>query len=234
MPRKPITAKASPRSSSPRPTKASTKAPTKTKAAARAKPPAPTQAAQCQQLGAAALRLLAKKSWNELQLRDVARAARIPLPDLVTLCPSKIDLVSLILNELTRGLGAGHVPESGAATHDLLFDVAMSWFEGLAPHKQAVAALHTGLRHDPVTLLCARSGFARVARYLLSLAGADQEGQLGARSLGFGLALFRALPVWLEDEADLSQTMARLDTDLRRAQSVLSRFARQGSTPAGG
>ncbi len=217
MPSKRTTAKASLRSSSPRTTKKG--------AAPRAAPSPPTQGAQRQRLGAAALRLLAKKSWDELQLRGVARAAQVPVQDLLTLCPSKIDLVSLILGELTRSLGASHVPETGAAAHDRLFDVAMSWFEALAPHKRAVAALHVGLRRDPLTLLCARSGFAAVARFLLSLAGADQEGQLGARSLGFGLALFRALPVWLEDEADLGRTMARLDTDLRRVGTLLSRFA---------
>ena len=214
MPSKRTSAKASLRSSSPRPTK-------------QVKAPHAVSSAQAEQrLGAVALRLLAKKSWDELQLRAVARAAQVPLQDLLTLCPSKIELVSLILSELTRSAGASYVPETDAAAQDRLFDVAMSWFDALAPHKRAVAALHVGLRRDPLTLLCARSGFAAVARFLLSLAGADQGGQLGARSLGFGVALFRALPVWLEDEADLGRTMARLDTDLRRAESVLSRFAR--------
>ena len=217
MPSKRTTAKASSRPSSPRAAKAA--------AAPRAKSPARrSPAAQRQRLAVAALRLLAKKSWDELQLSAVARAAQVPLGDLLTLCPSKIELVSLILNELTRSAGASPVPETGAAAHDQMFDVAMRWFEALAPHKRAVAALHAGLKRDPLMLLCARPGFAAVARFLLSLARADQGGQLAARSLAFGLVLFRALGVWLEDEADLDRTMARLDTDLRRAESVLGRF----------
>jgi hypothetical protein len=173
-------------------------------------------------VAAAALRLLAKTSWDALQLSRVARAAKLSLKDLRAICPSKIELVSLILSELTQA--TAHVPETGATAHDQLFDVAMSWFEALTPHKQAVAALYAGLRRDPLTLVFAGRGFAAVAGWLFSLAGADQGGQLGARSLAFGLALFRALPVWLEDEADLGRTMARLDTDLRRAETLLGRF----------
>jgi hypothetical protein len=30
----------------------------------------------------------------------------------------------------------------------------------------------------------------------------------------------RALPVWLDDDREMSQTMAKLDTDLRRASWV--------------
>ncbi len=219
MPSKRTTAKASSRPPSPRASK-------KKAAAPRAEVPARTPAAPHRRLGVAALRLLAKKPWDELQLTAVARAAGVPLKDLITLCPSKIELLSLILSELARDVAAHHVPEPGATAHDQLFEVAMSWFEALEPHKPAMAALHAGLRRDPLTLLCARHGFAAVARWLLSLAGADQGGQLGARSLAFGLALFRVLPVWLEDEADLGRTMARLDSDLRRAEMVLGRFAR--------
>jgi hypothetical protein len=177
---------------------------------------------QRQLVGAAALRLLEKTAWDELQLSRVARAAKLPLADLLTLCPSKIELVSLILSDLTRT--TAHVPETGASAHDQLFDVAMSWFEALSPHKRAVATLHAGLRRDPLALMGVGRGFAAVAGRLLSLAGADRGGQLGARRLAFGLVLFRALPVWLEDEDDLGRTMARLDTDLRRADTLLGRF----------
>lgn len=178
-----------------------------------------------QRLGAAALKLLAKKPWNELQLTSVARTAGVPRGELLTLCPSKVELVSLILTELARKADARYMPEAGADAHDRLFDVAMSWFEALAPDKRALAALHAGLKRDPVTVLAARSGFAAVARWLMTLADADQGPWVSARSLAFALVLFRVLPVWLDDDADLSRTMARLDSDLRRADSFFERFA---------
>ena len=215
MPSKQTTAKASSRSS-PR-TASRRKA-----AAGTAEPPLGAAAISRQLVGAVALRLLAKSSWETLQLRRLARAAKVPLEDLLMLCPSKIELVPLILSELTRT--TLHVPEAGASAHDQLFDVAMSWFEALTPHKQAVTALHAGLRRDPLLLVSAGRSFVTVAGWLLSLTGADQGGQLGARRLAFALALLRALPVWLEDDADLGRTMARLDSDLRRADALLGRL----------
>ena len=173
-------------------------------------------------LADAALRLLAKRPWQELTLAAVARAAKLKLAELQRIAPSKPRLFGLILKRLGAEVAAQHKAESGE-THDRMFDVAMAWFDALAKHKKAVASLYDGLRRDPLSLVAARGDILEAAHWLMALAEADSGPALSLRALGFAAVLGHAVPAWLEDGPDLAKTMARLDTDLRRGESVLKR-----------
>ncbi len=83
-------------------------APSKTKTT-RTKPPADPQT----RLADAALKRLARQAWPELTLVATARAARISLADLQTLCGSKPALFGLILRRIGADVAARHVPEPG-------------------------------------------------------------------------------------------------------------------------
>lgn len=211
------------------PKKAAARPATKTtarkKAARRAPtPPEPVAADAELRLVETALKILAKKPWREVHLAQVARTAEVPLAELTRLCPSKVELLSLIARQLARKTQARYVPDAEASSYDRVFEVAMSWFEALAPYKRAAASLHAGLRRDPLTVMAARAGITAAAGWLLALAQADQGSLVGARNFMFAVALGRALPVWLTDDADLSRTMAFLDKDLRRAETLFGRF----------
>jgi ubiquinone biosynthesis protein COQ9 len=176
-------------------------------------------------LADAALRLLAKKPWRELSLAAVAKAAKIPVAELQTLAPAKPALPALILQRLGAETAARYKHDRGAQTlRDRMFDVAMTWFDVLAPHKPAMRALYEGLRNDPLLLLGERGAFLSAAEWLMTLAEADNGGATTLRAAGFAAALMRAVPVWLTDDSDLTKTMARLDGDLRRGESLLGRF----------
>jgi hypothetical protein len=69
-------------------------------------------------------------------------------------------------------------------------------------------------------LLAARDAILSAAGWLLVLAEADTGPSSALKSTGVALALGRAIPVWLDDGKDLAKTMARLDGDLRRAESL--------------
>ena len=43
-------------------------------------------------------------------------------------------------------------------------------------------------------------------------------------AVGFAAILGRAIPVWLDDDNDLTKTMARLDGDLSRGESWLGKL----------
>jgi hypothetical protein len=172
-------------------------------------------------LADAALKLLAKTRWDELALVRVAKAAKVPLASLQTIAPSKPALIGLILARLGRDTAARYKPDSGSASaRDRIFDVAMTWFDVLAPRKAAIRALYEGLRHDPLTLLAARGEFVAAAEWLLVLAEADKGPANAVRAAGLAIALARAVPVWLDDGKDLAKTMARLDGDLARGESL--------------
>lgn len=184
--------------------------------AAARKAPAETRLAE------AALKLLAKKPWRTLALAEVARAAKISLAALHGLAPAKPALIALVLDKLGDDLAEAYEPDRGGATaRDRLFDVAMAWFDSAAKHKRAIKSLYEGLRSDPFTLIAARGAFVRAAEWLMTLAEADTGPALALRAAGFAAILARAVPVWLEDDAGLAKTMATLDGDLRRGESLL-------------
>jgi AcrR family transcriptional regulator len=182
------------------------------------------------QLADAALKCLAKTRWDELALADVAKAAKIPLTTLQTLAPSKSALLGLILARLGHDVAARYKRDSGSdSARDRIFDVAMTWFDVLAARKQAVRSLYNGLKRDPLALVAARGEILSAAGWLLVLAEADTGPSGTGKSAGLALALARAIPVWLDDGKDLAKTMARLDGDLRRAESMFG-FKKKAAT----
>jgi AcrR family transcriptional regulator len=172
-------------------------------------------------LADAALKCLAKTNWKDLALADVAKAARIPLTALQTLAPSKSALLGLILARFGHDVAQRYKRDSGSeSARDRIFDVAMTWFDVLAPRKAAIRALYDGFKRDPLALIALREEIASAAGWLIVLAGADTGPASGIKSTGLALALGHAIPVWLDDGKDLAKTMARLDGDLRRAESL--------------
>lgn len=174
-------------------------------------------------LAGAALKLLAKTAWPELTLAAVARAACVPPRELQAIASSKPALLGLILHRIGAEVAVRYRPEPGSA-HDRLFEVAMCWFDVLVPERKAVRALYDGLKRDPLTLVAARAGIVDAASWLLTLAEADTGPALPLRALALAAALGRAVPVWLDDDKDLTRTMACLDMDLTRADTILDRM----------
>jgi hypothetical protein len=177
-------------------------------------------------LADAALKLLAKKRWSDLTLAQAAKAAKIPFAQLQPLAASKPALIGAILDRIGGETASRYKPDARSSARDRLFDVAMTWFEVLAPRKPAIRSLYDGLKHDPLSLLAARGAIVAAAGWLLALAEADTGPAVAMRSMGFALAIARAIPVWLDDGKDMAKTMARLDGDLRRGESV---FGKGGS-----
>ena len=175
-------------------------------------------------LADAALKLLVKKDWPTLTLAGVAKAAKVPLAQLHSLSGGKQALIVLMLDKFGAET-ARHYSPDGGTVRDRIFDVAMAWFDVLAPHKKALRALYDGLKFDPLALIALRGNFADAANWLLVLANADNGSFAAVRNAGFALILGRALPAWLDDDKDLTKTMAQIDGDLNRVEE-LAKFVR--------
>jgi AcrR family transcriptional regulator len=169
-------------------------------------------------LADAALKLLAKHRWSELTLAQVARAAKVPLAPLQATTPDKAALLGCILRHIGADVAKRYHPDRRSAdARDRLLDVALTWFEVLGPRAKAVRSLYEDLRRDPLSLIASRAGIVASASWLLTLAEADTGASLTARALAFAGILARAIPVWLDDDEDMTATMAQLDADLRRS-----------------
>ncbi|HUB86168.1 MAG TPA: hypothetical protein VL971_10775 [Rhizomicrobium sp.] len=171
-------------------------------------------------LADAALKLLAKKAWRDLTLAEVAKAAKIPLTALQS-SGGKPALIGMMLQKFGAETAQRYVPEKGAAAKDRVLEVAMTWFEVNATRKSAIGSLYDGLKFDPLTLIAQREQFAAAASWLLTLAEADAGPAMPLRALGLAAIMGRAIGVWLDDDADMAKTMARLDSDLSRVSDFL-------------
>jgi len=176
----------------------------------------------------AALKLLAKKGWTDLMLAEVARAAKVPIASLQPIAPNKPVLLGLILMRLAAEAGKRHKQDGkNEDVRDRLLDICLTLFEAMDPRKSAVRSLYEGLRRDPLALVAARADIARAASWLLALAEADTGSTVQIRALALAGIVARAIPVWLEDDRQMSKTMAKLDGDLRRSSMLFERHARE-------
>jgi hypothetical protein len=177
-----------------------------------------------ERLTGAALKLLETCSWSELTLMQVARRAKIDAATLQGIAPNKPALFGLVLGSIGHATAKHYQHDSASEdARDRLLDVALTWFEALNAHKPAVRSLYEGLKRDPLCLIAARAPIIGAAEWLLALAEADTGPALPARALALAGMMARAVPVWLEDDAEMTQTMARLDGDVRRGENIFSR-----------
>lgn len=178
-------------------------------------------------LAEAALKLLGKQGWKALTLASLARSAGRPLPDVLSILPSKSALPGIILRKLAKETARRYKTDGKADDpRERLFDVTMTWFDVQQSHAKAMKGLYRALQYDPATLLTMRSDVLRLAGELLALAEADFGPVPGVQAAVFAGILVRAASSWRDDDEEMGGTMAQLERDLRRAQRLL------WSTPA--
>ncbi len=178
---------------------------------------------------AAALKLAAKDGWHELSLSDIATAAKVSLPDLAQMFPTK----SAILAAWSRSIDAEVLKAAeaedlgGETARDRLFDVLMMRFDALTPSKPAIRHISRDLARDPVAAMALLRPAFQSLGWMLEAAGIDSSGIRGAlRVRGLALIWARVFRIWLEDGEDQAKTMAELDRRLRQAEEMLSTVAR--------
>lgn len=184
---------------------------------------------------AAALKLAAKSGWHELTLAEIATAAKVSLPELAHMFPTK----SAILAAWSRGIDADVLKAAeaedlgGESARDRLFDVLMMRFDALSPSKPALQNISRDLARDPVAAVALVRPALQSLGWMLEAAGIDSSGVRGAvRVRGLALIWARVFRVWLEDGEDQAKTMAELDRRLRQAEQMLETVARFANRPA--
>jgi ubiquinone biosynthesis protein COQ9 len=169
---------------------------------------------------AAALECAASKSWTDVTLSDIAEAAKVPLADLRGELANKTDIIAALLRAvddevLKRAAKRGE----GQEKRDALFDIVMTRFDVLGPHKAALKSIHAS---GPADFALA-GPFLSSQHWMLEAAGIATDGPTGAlRVAGLGLAYASVFRTWLEDDdPGLARTMAALDRRLRRGERTL-------------
>jgi ubiquinone biosynthesis protein COQ9 len=169
---------------------------------------------------AAALTCAASKSWAEVTLLDIAEAAQLPLAGFRGEFASKTDIIAALLRAVDdEVLKRAAKRSEGQEKRDLLFDIIMTRFDVLGPHKAALKSIHAS---GPADLALA-GPFLSSQHWMLQSAGIATDGPTGAlRVAGLGLTYASVFRVWLQDdEPGLAKTMAALDRRLRRGERTL-------------
>jgi len=169
---------------------------------------------------AAALECAAKKSWAEVSLLDIAEGANLPLSELRSAFTTKSDIIAALLRAIDdEVLKRAAKRSEGQEKRDLLFDIIMTRFDVLGPHKAALKSIHAS---GPADFALA-GPFLSSQHWMLQAAGIATDGTTGAlRVAGLGVTYASVFRTWLEDDdPGLARTMAALDRRLRRGERTL-------------
>jgi AcrR family transcriptional regulator len=178
-----------------------------------------------QALIAAAFRLAAESGWTRMTIADAARLAGLPLAETRVRFPGKHTLLcrfGAILDQAALAAAAGEGP-----VRDRLFDLLMSRFDAMKPHREGIRALSRHLPGDPATALLLACATRRSMRWMLQAAGVSTTGLRGRlRVRGLILVWLCAMRAFERDDTeDLAPTMAALDKALGRAHAAASWLA---------
>lgn len=184
----------------------------------------------------AAMKLAAARGWRDPTLADIAEAAKLSLPDLAHLFPTKSAILAAWSRRIdAEVLTAAEAEElAGEAARDRLFDVLMLRFDAIGPYKPALKNIVRDLSRDPVALAALLRPALQSLGWMLEAAGIDASGLSGSlRVRGLALIWAAAFRVWLEDGEDQAKTMAELDRRLRQAEELIEAVSRFGRRQTG-
>lgn len=178
----------------------------------------------------AAFAQAAELGWRHVSVAGAARAAGLPLPRARARFPSRGALL-LRLGRIADQAALTEMSGEGSI-RDRLFDLIMRRIDVLQAHRAGVLALMRALPCEPPTAALLACATRRSLRWLAQAAGVEVGGLRGALILrGLVAVWLWTLRAWERDEsADLSATMAALDTALGHAERAV-RWMRGQPTP---
>jgi AcrR family transcriptional regulator len=168
--------------------------------------------------------LASRRSWNSIEIKDIAHAANVSLAEFRDLFPSKGAVLGALSRQIDKQVLEGTTDDlAGEPARERIFDVLMRRFDALAPYREALRRISADLRYDPASLAALNQVALNSQRFMLAAAGISTEGPLGALKLqGAVLVYANTMRTWLDDDdPTLARTMARLDRELRRGERIL-------------
>src|SRR5262249_22057331 len=150
------------------------------------------------------------KPWSSVTLLDIAESAGVSLAELRELFASKTEILVAFMRSIDdEVLVKATKRRNDQSPRDRLFEVIMSRFDALAPHKAALRSISRSGVPDP-TLLCS---LLTSLHWMLQAAGIGTDGLNGSLKVAGLTSVYGSVfRTWLDDtDAGLARTMARLD-----------------------
>jgi len=174
------------------------------------------------------LGLVAERGYGNVSLSDVGEAAGLGRAELYRLYPDKLALVAGFMARVDGEVLAGtpEVVDPEETVRDRLFDMLMRRFDALKPHRPALNAIRRAGLRDPLMTLVLGPSLMRSMAAMLEASGVPARGVPGAVRQNALAAIYAAVSRVFDkdDSADLSKTMAALDSRLKTAEKWAQTF----------
>lgn len=177
-----------------------------------------------------AFALALERGWRDLSLAEIAEAAEVPLSRLHPIFPSKTAILEGFADQVDAAmLGEGIEPPETPA-RDRLFDMVMRRLDALQPYRESLGVVLQDQLRDPLAGCCGLVRLRRSMAVTLEAAGFSTTGLRGVLRLkGLSAIYLTTLRVWLRDDSeDMAKTMAYLDKQLARVDSLIGRLKAAG------
>ena len=174
----------------------------------------------------AAFALALERGWRDLSLAEIAEAAGEPLSKVYPVFSSKLAILEGFSDRVDAEMLAEEAEGLDSPARDRLFDMLMRRFDALQPHREALGVILQDQLRDPLATSCGLGRLARSMAATLEAAGFSTTGCRGVlRIKGLSAIYLSTLRVWLRDDSeDMAKTMAHLDKQLTRVDSLLGRL----------
>ncbi len=180
----------------------------------------------------AALVIAGNEGWERTTVPAAAQAAGLSLPEARGRFCGRLSILQRFSQMVDQAALTGVAADG--SIRDRLFDLLMRRFDALQANRQGVLAILHALPRAPETALFLACETRNSMRWMLQAAGVTADGLRGAlRIRGLMVVWLYALRAWeRDDSADLSTTMAAVDTGLQRAEATIKWLQRSGSSAA--
>jgi AcrR family transcriptional regulator len=165
------------------------------------------------------MRLLAEKSFEQIDLSEIAAGAGVSLGTLRGEFPSALAILAAHAKAIDRQvLDGGEGDMTDEPPRERLFEVLMRRIEALAPHKEALRSLLRSAMRNPGLALALNAMAVRSQQWMLTAADIPASGPRGmVRAQGLALLFARVLRTFVHDDDEgHARTMAALDRELAR------------------
>jgi len=173
-----------------------------------------------------AFALALERGWRDLSLAEIAEAAEVPLSRLHPVFPSKQAILDAFADHVDAAMLGEGIEALDTPARDRLFDMVMRRLDALQPYKEALGVILQDQLRDPLAGCCGLARLRRSMAVTLEAAGFSTTGLRGILRLkGLSAIYVATLRVWLRDDSeDMAKTMAYLDKQLARVDSLIGRL----------
>ncbi len=176
--------------------------------------------------------LAAELPWDEVSMSAISERAGVKLATVRMAYDTRIAMLEDFFRRIdAEVLDAVDKDMADEPAQDRLFDILMSRFDALVPHKDALRSIIGEAGCNPLLAAELNRLALRSSAWMLSGAGIESSGWRGlARTQGLVIAFARVIRVWLgDDDPGQARTMAALDRELNRGAAMLGQLDKVGA-----